>query len=252
MRIIPLSEGRFTVDATKTFIPFTDADQLTERSKGSLLVEIQPFVVITKKDVILLDTGLGFSDAYGNLQLHNNLIAAGINPLDITLVLMSHLHKDHAGGLTKRDSFSPNRTMSFPNAEYVIHREEFAAALSGGSSYVSEYIEPLKDAEQLTLIEGNGYLKDYIRYEHTGGHSIWHQVFWIEEENEIVFFGGDVAPQLVQLKTKFIAKYDYDGKKAASSRSEWWEKGNNENWSFLFYHDIKTPVYRSNKSVDKK
>ena len=99
MRIIPLSEGSFTIDKTKLFVPFDEAnDQLHQRPSGSLLVEIQPFVVITSRDVILLDTGLGFEKA-GELQLHHNLKEAGINPSDITKVLMSHLHKDHAGAV---------------------------------------------------------------------------------------------------------------------------------------------------------
>lgn len=246
MQIIPLSEGRFTVDVTKKFIPFADTDELRERPRGSLLVEIQPFVVRTKKDIILLDTGLGFSDMHGNLQLYHNLNTAGINPLDVTMVLMSHLHKDHAGGLTKQDSFSSERKICFPNARYVIHKNEFEASLQAGSSYLPEYILPLKNSETLIMTEGNGTIDNYIRFEHTGGHSPWHQVFWIMEDNETVFFGGDVAPQLVQLKTKFIAKYDYDGKKAAELRADWWDRGNRENWNFLFYHDIKTPIYKAN------
>ena len=61
MKIIPLSEGAFTVDKTKLFIPFdTDADDLQKRAAGSLLVEVQPFVIVTSKDILLLDTGLGF------------------------------------------------------------------------------------------------------------------------------------------------------------------------------------------------
>jgi glyoxylase-like metal-dependent hydrolase (beta-lactamase superfamily II) len=246
MQIIPLSEGRFTVDATKKFIPFNESDNLTERSKGSLLVEIQPFVVVTSNDIMLLDTGLGFSDAQGNLQIHNNLIHAGINPMDVTLVLMSHLHKDHAGGISRPDSFSGQRNLSFPNAKYVINKNEFELAVSSDtSSYVSDYIQPLIDSDRLILTEAEGALNDQIRYAVTGGHCPWHQVFWIEENNDIIFFGGDVAPQLVQLKTKFIAKYDYDGKKAAALRAEWWEKGTKEKWQFLFYHDIKAPVYRA-------
>ena len=39
-----------------------DKDDLQQRTKGSILVEIQPFVVITSKDILLLDTGLGFAD----------------------------------------------------------------------------------------------------------------------------------------------------------------------------------------------
>src|SRR5258708_6950211 len=101
MRIIPLSEGTFTIDKTKLFVPFDQSkDKLQERSKGSLLVEIQPFVVITSKDILLLDTGLGFSKN-GKMQIHENLLNAGIDPLSVTKVLLSHLHKDHAGGVSE-------------------------------------------------------------------------------------------------------------------------------------------------------
>src|SRR5579875_974660 len=102
MKVIPLSEGSFTIDKTKLFVPFdVENDVLNERPVGSLLVEIQPFVVITSKDILLLDTGLGFSDeGQHKMQLHCNLEKAGIKPEQITKVLMSHLHKDHAGGVS--------------------------------------------------------------------------------------------------------------------------------------------------------
>ena len=61
MKIIPLSEGSFTIDQTKRFIPFhSSRDELSNRPSGSLLVEIQPFAVITEKDILVLDTGLDF------------------------------------------------------------------------------------------------------------------------------------------------------------------------------------------------
>ena len=81
MRIISLSEGAFTIDKTKVFVPFnTETEELNARPVGSLLVEIQPFVIVTNKDVILLDTGLGYNDANGKFQLHANLEKAGIQP----------------------------------------------------------------------------------------------------------------------------------------------------------------------------
>src|SRR5918993_4007218 len=104
MKIIPLSEGSFTIDSSKLFVPFdTTADQLQERPTGSLLVEIQPFLIITDDDVILIDAGLGFTAGDGELQLYKNLDAHGIQPGDVTKVLMSHLHKDHAGGGSRTD-----------------------------------------------------------------------------------------------------------------------------------------------------
>jgi hypothetical protein len=69
-------------------------------------------------------------------------------------------------------------------------------------------------------------------------------VFWIREEDEIIFFGGDDAPQLGQMHHKFVAKYDYDGKKCMELRSQWWQQGAKEHWTFLFYHDVKTPFVR--------
>jgi hypothetical protein len=69
-------------------------------------------------------------------------------------------------------------------------------------------------------------------------------VFWIVDGGETTFFGGDVAPQLQQMKSRFVAKYDYDGKLAMELRQEWWSKGQEEGWTFLFYHDVKTPVFK--------
>ncbi|MFY7879934.1 MAG: MBL fold metallo-hydrolase [Lacibacter sp.] len=250
MKIIPLSEGSFTVDATKKFVPFQlGTDQLNDRATGSLLVEIQPFAVVTSKDVIVIDAGLGFSNDQGVLQLHENLIREEINPLDVTKVLMSHLHKDHAGGISREDTMLKQRMLSFPNAQYIVNEREFEAACTGTSaSYNPSDLLALKHSEQLVLVEGSGCIDQYIHYEHTGAHSPWHQVFKIEEEGQLVFFGGDVAPQLIQMKTRFVAKYDFDGKQAAALRMRWWEQGLKENWTFLFYHDIKTPVYPSNKT----
>ena len=62
-----------------------------------------------------------------------------------------------------------------------------------------------------------------------------------EENEEIIFFGGDEAPQLHQMKSRLAAKYDFDGKKAMELRQQWWEDGQEEGWTFLFYHDTKTP-----------
>ena len=70
MKVIPLSEGSFTVDKTKVFVPFDETkDVLSERPSGSLLVEVQPFVVITDNDLLLLDAGLGFRNENGVLNI---------------------------------------------------------------------------------------------------------------------------------------------------------------------------------------
>jgi glyoxylase-like metal-dependent hydrolase (beta-lactamase superfamily II) len=245
MKIIPLSEGSFTVDKSKKFIPFdTTSDSLQQRSLGSLLVEVQPFVVITSRDVLLLDTGLGF-EQNGMPQLHRNLINAGIRPSEVTKILISHLHKDHAGGISRKTGAGEVYEISFPQATHYIQEKELDYALQKGfPSYITEEFAMIKQTGPVVLLDGDGVIDEYIRYELTGAHCPYHQVFWIEENTEKIFFGGDVAPQYQQMKSRFIAKYDYDGKKSMELRRKWWLQGEQEKWSFLFYHDIKMPIWK--------
>jgi glyoxylase-like metal-dependent hydrolase (beta-lactamase superfamily II) len=189
----------------------------------------------------VLDTGLGYADENGQLQIHKNLAANGINATDVTKVLLSHLHKDHSGGI----AYPNKKIVSFENATYIIHKNEWDFALQKeSSSYKKENFLLLERYGKLQLIEGDGIIDDYIRYEVTGAHSPYHQVFKIIENDEIIFFGGDVAPQLHQMKNRFKTKYDYDGTKAMELRQQWWKQGQEEKWTFLFYHDIKSPVFK--------
>ena len=243
MKIYPLSEGSFTIDKTKVFVPFDDEEhEIDERSKGSLLVEVQPFLVVTSRDIILLDAGLGFSKN-GSPQIYQNLEKIGFRPGQVTKVLMTHLHKDHAGGISEKAG-SGSYVFSFPQAKYYVQKQEMDFAFKTGfPSFIPEEIEMLKNNKQVEVLDGDGNIDGYIRYQLTGGHSPFHQVFWIEEEGEIIFFGGDEAPQLGQMKRKVVAKYDFDGKKANDWRQKWWEQGSKENWTFLFYHDVKMPIW---------
>ena len=242
--IFPLSEGVFTIGHDKQFVPFDlKADELTNRPTGSLLVEIQPFLVITSKDIILFDTGLGFKNNNGELQIHDNLRNLGYEPEQVRKVLLSHLHKDHAGGLVYTDVNGLTKT-TFANASYYIYRPEADFALATGMpSYFIKDIEPLLGTQQVIWLDGErGIIDDYIHFTHSGGHSPQHIVFLIEDGADKIFYGGDEAPQLKQMKIKYVAKYDYDGKKAMQLREEYAEKGKTEGWQFLFYHDVKSAV----------
>ncbi len=246
MKIIPLSEGAFSVDKTKLFVPFElGMDNLQNRPGGSLLVEIQPFVIVTSKDVLLLDTGLGFIKK-GELQIYQNLKANQFDFTKVTKVLITHLHKDHGGGVSITDKLG-HYSVSFPNAKYFIQKREVDYALKQGfPSYLPEEVEVLTSHPNVVLLEQDrGHIDNYISYELTGGHCPYHQVFWIRENEEIIFFGGDVAPQLQQMKSRFVAKYDFDGKRCMELRQKWWKEGQEQQWTFLFYHDIKIPFWSS-------
>jgi glyoxylase-like metal-dependent hydrolase (beta-lactamase superfamily II) len=243
MRIFPLSEGRFTVDQTKEFLPFDpESDALSGRPSGSLMVEVQPFLIETSEDLILLDAGLGFQEE-GVLQLHRNIRREGFSPDRVTKVLMTHLHKDHSGGLFIHQNNGAIE-LSFPTADIYIQGKELEWALEkGGSSYRTTELNLLRTHPKVHFVQGDGIIDGYIKYQLTGAHSPFHQVFWIVDGGERAFFGGDEAPQLVQMKNRFTAKYDFDGRKSMLLRQQWWSEGLQQGWSFLFYHDIKTPVF---------
>lgn len=236
MQIIPLSEGTFTVGRDKLFRPFDlDSEELNDRPTGSLLVEVQPFALVNDKDIILFDMGLGFNHPDGENHLIANLAKHNILPEDVTKILMSHLHKDHAGGLNAD---------IFYNAQIYIYKPEFDFAFEKGKpSYFPEELERLAWAENVVWLEqDSGVIDGYIHYFHTGAHSPQHIAYLVKDEEGGVFYGGDESPQYKQMIMKYVAKYDFDGKKAMEWREKWHEEGLENDWTFLFYHDIKTPT----------
>lgn len=243
MQVITLNEGSYSVDSTKKFVPFDPAKDNPKDRPASLFIHVQPFLIKLAEQLILLDTGLGYSDDDGELFLHKNIIKAGFDPHDVDLVLMSHLHFDHSGGMVHQ--VNGVMELSFPNATYVVQRGEWETAFtSTSSSYHTEIFEFLQRNAQMQLIEGTGKLTDQISFELTGAHCPYHQVFLIEDGEDKVFFGGDVLPEPEELIRKFIAKYDFDGRKAMELRDEFGKKAATEHWKCLFYHSkSKTQAY---------
>ncbi|EHQ25441.1 MBL fold metallo-hydrolase [Mucilaginibacter paludis] len=241
MQIFPLQEGSYSVDASKKFIPFDPNFHKSSERPGSLFIHVQPFLVKTESDLILFDAGLGFKNNQDELILHQNIRNAGFEPEEVSLVLMSHLHYDHTGGLVieRNGKLEP----SFPDAEHIVQRGEWETAFSGkSSSYRLPIFETLQRSANFTLLEGDGEFKQGITYQLSGGHCQFHQVFLLSENNEKIFFGGDELPEPEQLLRKFVAKYDYDGRKAMNLREEYGKKAADEGWTCLFYHSKTNTV----------
>ncbi len=242
-QIFPLNEGYYTIGFDKIFYPFDiERDVLEERSRGSLLVEIQPFLIKTSQRNILLDAGLGFPNPEtGQLKILDNLAEHNLQADDITDVVMSHLHKDHAGGFFYEEN--DELVLTFKNATFHINRNEytFATDVANGLSYDVEILKKLDEQAVIQWFEG-GRILDFIDYKEDGGHCPYHTSLLIHTNQGKYFFGGDVAPQLKQLKFRYIAKYDFDGKRSQELRSEYAQIGKQEGWTFLFYHDVNLPM----------
>lgn len=133
-----LSEGIFEAFEDGTFRK-VDSGTITgsnEDGYGKNLtakIGIDPILIKTGKQNILVDTGLGWGldakSSYVNTSnLKTNLDIFGLNPEDITHVVLTHLHFDHAGGSTYVDkSTSTQPTMSYAN--YFVQKKEWAYAL---------------------------------------------------------------------------------------------------------------------------
>lgn len=243
MEIFALGEGSYSVDSSKKFIPFDPQTDSAKDRPGSLFIHVNPFLVKTADDLILFDAGLGFKDTRDELFLHQHIRNAGFDPDEVTLVLMSHLHYDHSGGLVVERS--GKLEPSFPQAKHVIQKGEWEIAINGSSSsYHKEIFEALNGTINIQFVENSGELKQGIKYELSGGHCPFHQVFWVDDNSGKCFYGGDELPEPEQLLRKFIAKYDYDGRKAMALREEYGKKAAEENYTCLFYHAKSNPVGR--------
>lgn len=241
MQIIPLCEGVFSMDIDKK-IHLAQKDKNNEylRPQGHLLMAINPFLIKTETHCILLDTGLGTTNSdTGKYTLLEELEKHHISPHHIDMVLLSHLHADHIGSIF----LSNSTTLTFPNAIYYINEQEYLWANKKYNYFItSSNYKHLHLSDQVCwLNEENGFLKNNIEYQITGGHTPHHQVFWIRENNETIFFGGDVAPQYKQILTKINARYDYEPEVSKQYRAQWVIEGKEKGWTFLFYHDIYYP-----------
>jgi glyoxylase-like metal-dependent hydrolase (beta-lactamase superfamily II) len=235
VKVAALYEGSYSVDVTKKFIPFDPAIHQTKDRPASLFVHIQPFIIQTSKDLIILDTGLGFNDEQNIPLIHKNIRQAGYEPGDVSLVLMSHLHFDHSGGMVVNTGGRVELT--FPNAEYIVQRGEWETAYSKPSrSYRTDIFDVLQRSGNVRFVEGSGKFSDSISYELTGGHCEFHQVFFITEGGQTYFFGGDVLPEPEQLLRKFMAKYDFDPRKTMQLREDYGKRAAENDWTCLFYH----------------
>ncbi|MEH6305917.1 MBL fold metallo-hydrolase [Olivibacter sp. CPCC 100613] len=240
MNIVPLKEGNFSVSKNKEFTKLNEFSPTND-----LKMAINPFLVMAGDDHILLDAGLGRVDQEGTPSIYHNLKNEQVMPTAITKILLSHLHKDHINGLgqLKNGKLKPN----FPEAKIFLQKRELAFALQQKEvpSYDLRMLEQLTEWPNLVFMEEDaGMLSNEISYQVTGGHTPFHQVFWIREQNQVIFYGADNLPQRGYLKLHIAYKSDYDGKRAMTLRQEWEKKANEEHWSVLLYHDMKMPILK--------
>ncbi|MCE7039089.1 MBL fold metallo-hydrolase [Dyadobacter sp. CY312] len=239
MNIYPLIDGGFSVDNNKVF-----SDLERSGNAPGLKMAVQPFLIETDEQLVLLDAGLGWLDE-GVPRIIRNIKKADFQPENVDKVLLSHLHKDHINGLVSQQD--QDWALNFPNAKIYMQKREydFAVSKAGNHSYDQEVLSFITEHAAMVWMDADsGNITPEISFEVSGGHTPYHQVFLISEAGKTAFYGGDNLPTAGYLKYPIAFKTDFDGKKALQQRINWEEKAKAENWEILLYHDLKQPILR--------
>jgi glyoxylase-like metal-dependent hydrolase (beta-lactamase superfamily II) len=204
---------------------------------------------------ILVETGNGdkFSpkekDIYGidhDRSTAENLRALGVDPASIDLVLMTHLHFDHAGGTTRRVPGSADRVEPiFSRARHVMQRREWEDATHpherNRASYLAENILPLGDAGLVDLVDGQAEVAPGVFVVPTPGHTRGHQSVRIEDgQGHAVLFLGDVIPTSLHVRLPFIMAYDLDVVGTLETKRALLRRAHEERTLLVFGHDTQT------------
>ncbi|WP_347217299.1 MBL fold metallo-hydrolase [Chryseobacterium sp.] len=240
MKIIPLKEGNFSASKVKDFTLLTEEN--FDIIPG-IKMSVQPFLIITENDYILLDAGIGWKNEAGQTVISEIFERENVRPEQITKLLLSHLHKDHIDGAVMRTDNGYEAT--FPNAQIYIQKREldFAMENKGNPSFDFTILENLIQLPNIIWMnEDKGQITDEISYEVVGGHTPFMQVFWIRENEDIAFYGADDLPQASYLKYHLAYKSDFDGRKAMELRLLWEKEARENNWKILLYHDLDQSI----------
>lgn len=165
-----------------------------------------PTVVNTGVELILFDTGLNGAATTAALA------AAGYTPDQVDIVVLTHMHGDHIGGL------STDGVRTFPNARYIAGSTEFNAWSGTGNEGFDTKVQPL--AEETTMLEGGGSVVSGITAMDAPGHTPGHMAYMLESQGKQLLLGADFANHHIWslAHPDWEVRFDMDKATAATTR----------------------------------
>ena len=233
----PLWERRIAADE-RNRIPMGMRCLLVEHDDGLVLIDTRAGNKETQKFYDIY--GIENAGAGGRTALEDGVRAAGHDPAQVSLVVNTHLHFDHAGGNTFRDEGGALR-LAFPNARYVVQAGEYAYATHTNertaASYFPHNFQPVLEAGRLDLVDGEREILPGVRVLPTPGHTPHHQSILITSAGESAFFAADLIPTHAHLPLPWIMGYDVEPLVTLESKRWVLARAAAEGWLVVFEHD---------------
>lgn len=202
---------------------------------------------------ILLETGAGdkwdakHRDIFGfegSARLLEQLLARGVRPGEVDLVINTHLHFDHCGWNTRVVEGKVRPT--FPNARYVVQRGELDHARRpterDRASYLSDNFEPVEAANQWWLLEGDREVAPGVELLRVPGHTHDMQCVRLSGGGKTAFLFADLVPTTAHLPFPWIMGYDLYPLTTLENKKKWIPTVAREGWLALFGHDPEIPA----------
>jgi glyoxylase-like metal-dependent hydrolase (beta-lactamase superfamily II) len=226
-----------TWDDVRTRFPDTVAPS------GHWRLHVHCYALRSAGRTILVDTGFGpvtapaFAWTKQPGRLPVELAEAGIGAGEIDTVIVTHVHDDHLGWT----AFDGGATLHFPNARYVIHRNdwEWMAASQDPEDVeiFAELMEPIADLGALQLIEDRLEISRELTVVPAPGHTPGHQVVLVDSSGERAIVAGDTANHPVQVTLPGVASgTDADPELAVRTRTDLLDSAEREDRLFVTGH----------------
>lgn len=219
-------------------------------------------LIRTAESLGLVDTGYGgksparFRQRYAledGAPLERNLSSAGIRSDEIDWVILTHLHFDHAGGATYRDSAGRLRP-TFSRARHYIQRAEWEDALADlpelAGSYHRDDFAPLADGGLIELLDGDCQITPGVSTELTGGHTRGHQIVRLESAGQSAVCLADLCPTAAHLPPFWTMAYDQFPLDVRRKKRELLADAAEHHRAVLFSHDPDIAVARVTRDLD--
>ncbi len=247
-----VNSGSFALDGGAMFgiIPkplWEKTNPADEKNRIPLVT--RNLLLISENRKILVDTGMGnkwdvrSEEIYQINQSENSLTQAlanlGLLPQDISDVILTHLHFDHAGGAVNH--YNGKFIPAFPNAKYYVQKRNYEWAVSpserDAGSYIKKNFIPLMDAGVLNLIDGETFFDDEIELILVNGHTFAQQILKISDSANTILYCGDLFPTSSHVSLPYVMGYDLQPLMTVAEKKKILPKAVNENWKLFLEHD---------------